>query len=103
MTATVAAAASERARQALKEAPIVWVDVSDLHIDHKYQREISMSLVQRIAAGYNPVEPIIVSKRRSGKMFVINGQHRTSAAKLIREKRIRALVMEGLDTATEAE
>lgn len=103
----MATATADRGRvsAALEAATFREISIEDLNIDHRYQRDLSMSLVQRIAANWNPVagEPILVSQRSTGKLFVVNGQHRTSSAKIVGKEKILCRVVKGLTQAEEAE
>jgi hypothetical protein len=95
----------KRVEKALEHSEFIDVRISELNIDHSYQRELNMSLVQRIAASWNPVagEPVLVSRRKSGKLYVVNGQHRVSAKKILGAEMILGRVVNGLETAGEAE
>lgn len=59
-----------------------------LDIDPEYQRSMdsssSQTLVRKIAQHWNwdLCQPLVVSRRDDGSMFVIDGQHRLAAAKL---------------------
>lgn len=90
--------------RAMANAKFVEVAIEQLNIDHSYQRELHMRLVQRIAANWNPAagEPILVSKRKTGKHFIVNGQHRASAAKIIGKTAILCRVVTGLEVKDEA-
>ena len=83
----------------IKEVP-----VTALHVDRSYQRDTSIDLVQEIAMNMesHAYEPILVSKRENGDLYVVNGQHRMAAAKLLGWKTIQAKVLEGLTPEMEA-
>lgn len=87
-----------------RNAQIEELEIDLLHIDPSYQRDVSMDLVQKIAAEMETqaYEPILVSRRRNGDLFIVNGQHRTAAAKLAGWTTIQAKVVEGLDQKREA-
>lgn len=78
---------------------IVQVRLADVQIDRSYQRDLSMVLVDDIAAEWNEVasELILVSDRgereEGGGLFVINGQHRTAAARKLGMGKIWARVV----------
>jgi len=61
---------------------------SELQIDAAYQRSIeggdSQGLIRRIAQHWNwdLCQPLVVSRREDGGLFVIDGQHRLAAARL---------------------
>lgn len=76
-----------------------------LKVDHAYQRDLSMELVQKIARDYDIVaaDLIVVSRRSSGDLYVVNGQHRAAAAQLAGEVEILAHVVPGLTPPEEAE
>jgi hypothetical protein len=80
------------------------VEIDQLHVDRAYQRELNMELVQKIASKWEPTAagPIVVSRRRNGDLYIVNGQHRTAGAKMAGETHILAQVVDGLDEATEA-
>lgn len=74
------------------------VDVAKLRVDRSYQRDVSQKIVEDIAADWNEVasELILVSNRGSGEnggLYVINGQHRTMAAKRLGMPKIWARVV----------
>jgi hypothetical protein len=64
-----------------------WRAVGELMIDETYQREInagaSQTLIRRIAMfwDWGLCQPLAVS-RRDGRLLIVDGQHRASAAKL---------------------
>lgn len=61
---------------------------AELAVDPSYQRSIeasdSQALIRRIAQFWNwdLCQPLVVSRRGDGSLFVIDGQHRLEAAKL---------------------
>ena len=67
---------------------IEWVYVSDLSFDSSYQRsvdnEASRRLINGIAANFDwrLCTPLVVARRSVGQFVVIDGQHRTMAARL---------------------
>ncbi len=78
--------------------------IEDLRTDPNYQRELNQALVDKIAESWDTyaLDPIKVSKRANGELYIINGQHRTAAAKMLGLTTIRAEVFEGLDPQQEA-
>lgn len=73
--------------EALGSLPTIeWIRVRDLSIDASYQRSIdnepSRRLIASIAANFDwrLCVPLVVSRRRTGDLIVIDGQHRTMAA-----------------------
>jgi hypothetical protein len=63
-----------------------WIAVGRLAIDESYQRATdsaaSRRLIHRIKMGWNwnYCQPIVVSRRADGSLYVIDGQHRLTAA-----------------------
>lgn len=78
--------------------------LDDLQIDHRYQRELSNDLVDRIAKSWDITiaGPILVSRRPSGALFVVDGGHRAAAARLAGETEVLARVFDGLTREEEA-
>lgn len=70
---------------------IEWIHVGRLSIDAGYQRSIdneaSRRLIASIAANFDwrLCAPLVVSRRSNGDLIVIDGQHRTMAARLRRD------------------
>ncbi len=64
-----------------------WALVSQLQVDGEYQRSVesgpSQALIRKIAMHWNwdLCQPLVVSRRSDGALFVIDGQHRWEAAK----------------------
>ncbi|WP_052761956.1 DUF6551 family protein [Aurantiacibacter luteus] len=65
-----------------------WGLVGQLQVDAGYQRSVvggdSQALIRRIAQHWNwdLCQPLVVSRRADGSMWVIDGQHRLEGAKL---------------------
>jgi hypothetical protein len=61
------------------------IPASEIHVDHRYQRAVNHSWVKKIAATFNPVAVGVIhtSLRNNGKHYVIDGQHRLEAVKVI--------------------
>lgn len=61
------------------------VRVADLEFDPAFQRELSMSWAQTIADQFDPfqLDPILVSRRKDGRLIVLDGQHRVVALRLM--------------------
>tara|TARA_R110002020_G_scaffold449253_2_gene662305 strand:+ start:1545 stop:2423 length:879 start_codon:yes stop_codon:yes gene_type:complete len=59
------------------------IDLDMLHIDENYQTTLSESRIKRMVAGWdkNLVNRLVVNRRESGKLFIIDGQHRVAAAR----------------------
>lgn len=99
--------ASKRKTQTLQaggagEITVLPLDL--LHVDHLYQRDLIMEVVDRIAANWDIVTAgtIVVSRRADGTLYVVDGQHRFAAAKLAGETEILAQVVDGLTAEEEA-
>lgn len=67
---------------------LIWVPVSDLHIDHDYQRQVSTKagcrVIRRLSKSFHwsRFQPITISRRDlGGGYWVIDGQHRMLAAR----------------------
>jgi hypothetical protein len=80
------------------------VQIDDLHIDPSYQRDLSRDLVERIKAAWRDAAAgaIVVSRRVSGDLYIVNGQHRTAAAAEIGRTEVLAQVIDGLSREEEA-
>jgi len=65
-----------------------WIGVQQLSVDDFYQRSIeneaSKSLIRKIARFWNwdLCQPLAVSRRDTGELYVVDGQHRWTAAKM---------------------
>lgn len=85
-------------------AKIAKVNLDDLQVDMSYQREITQTLVDKLVAEWSVVasELILVSDRGErdeesgvkGGLFVVNGQHRSNAAKKKGLKRVDARIID---------
>lgn len=80
-----------------------YVDPKAIKIDG-YQRDLEESRAQKIAEGFNPhlFDPIVLSKRKNGNMYIIDGQHRMIAAIMAKIDKIPARVHLGLTREQEA-
>lgn len=76
-----------------------------LRIDRKYQRDVKNTLVNTIGAAFDLALAgyIVVSRRKSGALYVIDGQQRMMGARKAGETEILARVFDGLDLKTEAQ
>lgn len=84
-----------------------WLPIDELVIDLSYQRETtsaSRKNIRHIAERFNWAffTPVIVSPIEGGRYAIIDGQHRTTAAKLIGIKSVPCALMIA-DRATQAE
>ena len=79
------------------------VAIDELKTD-VYQRSIKLDKVNKFAAAYDMVAAgyILVSRRRNGDMYIIDGQHRAAAALRAGETHILAQVLDGLTLQEEA-
>lgn len=65
-----------------------WVALDQLMIDEAYQRSLenksSITLIRNIATAWDwgLCQPLAVSRREDGRLFVVDGQHRLAAARL---------------------
>lgn len=78
--------------------------IDDLHTG-TYQRVLSMDKVsEMVQDGYDMAVAgaILVNRRKNGKLYIINGQHRAAAAQRIGETHILAQVLDGLTEKEEA-
>lgn len=82
------------------------VRVADLVVDHQVQRSLDLNRAKRMATSYDPsaVGAITVSERADGSLHVVDGQHRSQAARFAHGKdaTVTALVYTGLSLAEEA-
>jgi hypothetical protein len=84
---------------------IQMVDIALLKVDHSYQRDLKAPLLEKMQAkGYDDATAgiITVSKRTSGEMFIVDGQHRTALAKLEDRQYILAQIFNELTPMREA-
>ncbi len=79
------------------------VEIARLKFDD-YQRQLSNEFVQEMAGNWDPkvAGAIVVNRRPNGALYVIDGQHRTAAAKTAGEKLILAVVFDNLSRQQEA-
>jgi hypothetical protein len=85
---------------------IMLVNVGDLKVDHSYQRDLKAPMLEKMqdrqfddaTAGI-----ISVSRRASGELYIVDGQHRSALARLEDRKTILAQVFEGLTPQQEAD
>jgi hypothetical protein len=72
--------------------------------DPSYQRYLSMNYVQSLIDQWDPraCGPLLVSRRKNGAVFVVDGQHRLEALKLRGETQAMSRVANSLTEAEEA-
>lgn len=84
----------------------VLVDLRELRIDERYQREAIRPHIEAIRANYNEpqFQPLLVARRPDGVMFVIDGRQRRQAALALGKTHAYATVIDadgsGRDEAT---
>lgn len=78
--------------------------IEDLNFDDTYQRKVSTTKVREIVRQFDIgiVGALIVSKREDGKYYVVDGQHRIEAMRLLSIESIMCVVHTGLSIADEA-
>lgn len=99
----------DRTEEALAEidgvsSKIRRIKLDALNVDRSYQRDLSMPLVEQIRDHWDELasELVLVSEREDGSLWIINGQHRSAAARLRGESHIDARVVKGLTVEREA-
>jgi len=77
---------------------------SELLVDAAYQRAINKDRVDRIVGSFSPRQfGYLKVSRRDGKYYVIDGQHRLAAAKILGYTSLPCNVCEGMNQRAEAE
>ena len=77
---------------------------SALLVDATYQRSLNKERVKRIVKDFNPRQfGYLKVSSRDGKYYVIDGQHRLAAAKILGYTSLPCNVCEGLSQQTEAD
>lgn len=79
------------------------ISVSQLKVDHSYQRLPTVNL-HRMVQRFDDrlLGNLHVSRRRDGSLWVVDGQHRKLACQEIKRSTVRCLVYEGMDLEDEA-
>lgn len=79
--------------------------IDKLLVDYSYQRDLDSKRANKIAKDFMPelLGSILVSKRNDGSFYIIDGNHRVNAAKIVGEKMIPATIIRGLSVEEEAE
>lgn len=78
--------------------------IAELHIDPSYQRQLQQALVDQIALNYDPLTAgfVLVSRRESGDLYIVDGQHKTVGAQHAGQAEMLCLVIDGLTPDEEA-
>jgi hypothetical protein len=81
-----------------KPPRLEWLSIADLVVDPEYQREITgkgRSNVRKIATGFDWMmfAPVVVAHVGSDKFAIVDGQHRTTAAKLCGLERVPCMIV----------
>lgn len=81
------------------------VDPNQILIDRQYQRAFRQPKADKIAKFFDKKRfvPIHVSRRSNGKQYVVDGQHRLVAARMVKLDWIPALIETDTDVAGEAD
>src|SRR5688500_4417291 len=100
---SIVANLAEQARQGTDLMEVV--DLRKIKIDKDYQRDLNISRVYEISAAWDmgAAGTVIVSRRKGGELYLIDGQHRVAAAQQAGETEILSLVYSGLTPAQEAD
>lgn len=79
--------------------------IADLKTDMSYQSPVKDSQVKKIIKNFDPqkLHTIVVNKRKDGKIYIIDGQHRVEALRELGIPVIEATIHEGLTVEKEAE
>jgi len=78
--------------------------LADLEIDEHYQRARTEAKVNKLRAHFNPnaCQPLAISKRTDGSLFLVDGQHRAAALQDLGIELWPALVYQNLSRQEEA-
>lgn len=98
---------AKKYRYDLPEHPVdhgVEVRASDLKIDPEAQRTLNLSRARAIAADIKPhaLGSVIVSQRKNGDLYIVDGQHRREACRIAGIDTLMAEVHRGLTLQEEA-
>lgn len=89
-----------------RASSVQWVRVSEIHVSPHAQRDLRPHMAEKIASDFDPDKlGVPVVNKRDGRYWVIDGQHRIEALKIIGydDQMIECQVYEGLDEKAEAE
>lgn len=75
-----------------------WLEIEDLRVDDSYQRPLgpnNWAAIRRIAAGFSwsMFAPVVVAPVVGGKYSLIDGQHRTHAARICGFSQVPAMIV----------
>lgn len=83
------------------------IDISKIIIDKSYQREVSQTKVKKIVKNFdmNAFKTLLLNKRDGDDdvYYLVDGQHRLSAAEIKKLKYVPCCIIEGLTKEEEAE
>lgn len=87
-----------------KESIIEEVSPGELHFDTRYQRPVDMSWVRKLAAGFDMRRfgVVVTSLRQDGRLYVVDGQHRVSAARMTGVAKVPVVIYDDLTPAEES-
>lgn len=88
-----------------KQPRVMSILVDDLNIDEAYQRTIDWAFVNRIANDFDPagLGLVSVARRADGSYWVIDGQHRVEALRILAIPRVACLVEDISSLSDEAQ
>ena len=68
-------------KSVFEKQDLSWEKLSDLMVDHDYQRELKLAHVDKIAAEFDPdvFDVVQVSQRIGNSLFILDGQQRCAA------------------------
>jgi hypothetical protein len=101
----VAAEVAEMPSFPIERSEMRLMPTGQLQIDKGYQRGLDERRAERLARSWSSLKAqvLIVSARMDGSFFVIEGQHRLSAARIARVPSLYCLLLWGLSREQEAE
>lgn len=81
-----------------------WVQIEHLNFDQHYQRGLNLTAAEDLARDWEDevADPPVVSQRKDGSLWVVSGQHRVWAAKLLRRDKVLCRIVRDKTVATEA-
>ena len=77
--------------------------LKDIQVD-EYQRNVSDTRAQRIACEYDPAKVgVLIVSHREGKYYIIDGQHRLNAMRILNIEQTNCIVLEHMTYEQEAD